>query len=76
MNIETKYSLGQTLWFMLNNLPVSDEVLSVGVIKTETSQKAEYSFKNYKSNNFCGNGHPVLPENKLFKTKEDLLKSL
>ena len=74
MNIETKYRIGEELWFMSNNLPQSDVVNTINLLKTTEKQNVEYSFKNYKRSN--GNGHPYFKENTLFKTKEELLKSL
>ena len=71
MTINTKYSIGDSIYSMYNNKVYHEHITSIltdtqinskGVIKTEV---------RYKTNNAR-----VLDEDKVFSSKEELLKSL
>jgi hypothetical protein len=73
MQITTKYSIGDEVWFMDNNRPVR---ANVGIVQTFASECAEtITYKVKKLPN--GNLDPVeLYESKLFPSKQELLASL
>ena len=72
MKIETKFDPGQTVWIMINNKPekcVIDEVIPGTRTKTFRYQDA-YTIIGYNKNS------PKFYEEQIFKTKEELIKSL
>ena len=71
MKIETKYNIGQEVWFMKENKPTKQVVGFVEIIAASTTSKSfiQYGLK------IEGSVERVV-ENKLFPTKEELLKSL
>jgi hypothetical protein len=69
MKIETKYNIGQVVWFMEENGPKSDVILGIEVNIYKEKVFIEYLFAN--------DSYPYgLIEADLFPTKEELLKSL
>lgn len=72
MKIETKFNPGDKVWMMDFNKPVEKEIHSVLV--GEITQKHRYQH-TYTFTGYDGNG-PKKYENELFKTKDDLIKSL
>ena len=69
MIIKTKYNIGEEVWFMEENEPTSDVILSIEINLYKGKQFIEYLFAN--------DSYPYgLNESELFSTKEELLKSL
>lgn len=64
MTIETKYNIGDEVWFTFNRNPISSIISSIEVIE---DGKIYYRMR-YGC--FC------LPEHQVFPTEEELLKSL
>jgi hypothetical protein len=74
MKIETKYSIGQEVWFMKHLVPTRDRVFEIRI--TKPTRKAASKIKiryGLKKSPFVAN--KVLEED-LFATKEELLASL
>ena len=72
MKIETKFDPGQTVWIMIDNKPkecVIDEVIPGKRARTFRCQDA-YTITGYNANS------PKFYEEQIFKTKEELIKSL
>lgn len=73
MTIETKYNIGDKVWFMHNNSVNSAIIIKIDFIiersmnDTSIHQHAWYSLYNY---------HSPYSEQSIFSTKEELLKSL
>lgn len=67
MKIETKYEIGQEVWFMYNNRPTSMRVMHIELYISSNKVKRQYIDKY---------GSYRVSEHKLFPTKEELLKSL
>lgn len=70
MTIETKYSLGQKVFFLLNN-----KVECYPIVKIEVAVDGGKKLVNYTLHNSLGRMKPI-SEDLLFPTKEELLKSL
>ena len=69
MTIETKYNIGDEVWFIEEGEPIKDEILSIEINIYKDSIFVEYLFAN--------DSYPYgLNESYLFPTKEELLKSL
>jgi hypothetical protein len=68
MNIQTKYSIGDTVWFMGKNKIVSGVVAKIQLLIFEGGQKEVYWF----------GAAPVkfIDSSLLFPSKEELIKSL
>jgi hypothetical protein len=67
MTIETKYNIGQEVWFEEENEPKSDVILSIEINIYKGKVFIEYLFAN--------DCYPYgLNESTLFPTKEELLK--
>lgn len=69
MTIETKYNIGDEVWFMDDLQPTSGEILMIDIERYKRMQFTKYTVA------LCD----VLTsfyEDKLFPTKEELLKSL
>lgn len=71
MKIETKYNIDDEVWLMKENKPTKRVVSFIEIIAASTTSKSfiQYGLK------FEGEVERVV-ENKLFPTKEELLKSL
>jgi len=74
MEIKTKYSIHDKVWFMFNNKPISGNISGVLFIKSinvcSWSSKLKYCVQTHlKQEN-------ELDEEQLFETKESLLKYL
>lgn len=77
MKIETKYNIGDTLYFLENNKVVTHEVLGVQI--TIDSYDNITTVCNYKQYPITAMGaNPPIPVNEkyAFLTKEELLESL
>jgi hypothetical protein len=75
MTIETKYNIGDDVWFMNNNIPCQDKIYGISCIKTKSSQSQSYCLEQYKRLKNC-EMRPFLIESQLFKTKKELIASL
>ena len=73
MIIETRYNIGDRVWFMHDNKVKSEIIIKIDVVIekdmncTGVHKSIEYSLFNYSR---------YYTEDKLFHTKEELLKSL
>lgn len=65
MTIETKYNIGDEVWFMYRDIPIKDKIIriTINIIKNDVCLL-------YETARF------VFSESDLFPTKEELLKSL
>jgi len=73
MNITTKYDKGDTVFYMENNRIMTgkiDEIFAISTSKFEISYRMEYKGSSTVM------AQPTYSEDKLFATKEQLLKSL
>lgn len=68
MKIETKYNIGDEVWFMFDGKPLSGKIARI----SEHTIKIEVRFKDGKDYLFCRE----IKGFNLFPTKEELLKSL
>ena len=68
MTIETKYNIGDEVWFIKDNKPQTMKVSYIEIIAASTVSKPciRYGFGNFER----------YTESLLFPTKEELLKSL
>lgn len=71
MTIETKYNIGQEVWFQKLYVPFCGNIYAI-------SLQEEHTVYHVKSNSKCRHDSFVatLEEHELFPTKEELLKSL
>lgn len=67
MNIETKYDIGQEVWFRKGHLVVKGTITDIFLFKNEWKIVIGYGINDYDH---------ALTESQLFPTKEELLKSL
>ena len=73
MKIETKYNIGDEVWFKHNNSAKSSKIIKIEITveismdNTYIDENTWYSLSNY---------HYCHTERTLFPTKEELLKSL
>ena len=76
MKIETKYDIGQEVWFMYENKPKIMKVWDI-TVEINTKFDGQYEYGTYHRAYYHDFGHhnKVL-EYELFPTKEELLKSL
>ena len=72
MTIETKYNIGDEVWFMNKNKACSDIITAVHIYRTETLLNTTYGFGNTIQTQIVS----TMKESDLFPTKEELLKSL
>ena len=70
MTIETKYNIGDEVWFILGNKARQGKILGI------TFEKMGHSIIGYYYNVQVGVSHGSFNEPDLFPTKEELLKSL
>lgn len=74
MNIETKFNVSGVVWFLENNIAKQESIYAI-----ETNSSFSYKVTTTITYVFLragGNSALRLEENKVFETKEDLLKSL
>jgi hypothetical protein len=70
MTIETKYNIGDEVWLLYNNKAVSSRIFRIEVkVDLRLSARIIYYLSGSNIDEFCS-------EDKLFRTKEELLKSL
>jgi len=67
MKIETKYSIGQTVYFLESNSVRNGRITKIFIETTE--DKTEVEYRNSDSQN-------IFEEIKLFKSKKELLENL
>lgn len=72
MTIETKYNIGDEVWFMQNNKICSDTITAIHAYRTETISHITYGFGTSIHSQVIA----IISERDLFPTKEKLLKSL
>ena len=70
MTIETKFDIGQEVWFILGNKARQGIILGI------TFNKVGHTLIGYHYNVQVGVSHGSFNESDLFPTKEELLKSL
>lgn len=68
MDIKTKYSIGDTIWFMRDNKPRSEKVLEIKIDLDRVKTSIRYQW-NYDNSIFVFEQHA-------FMSKEELLASL
>ena len=66
MEVNTKFNIGDEVWLVDANKVVKMPVTGVVITLEGDAQEVKYSFWN----------HNDIPENRLFKTKNELLESL
>lgn len=72
MTIETKYNIGDEVWFMNKNKACSDIITAIHTYHTETISNITYGFGKSIHSQIIA----ITNEQDLFPTKEELLKSL
>lgn len=72
MKIETKYNIGDKVWLIAKNEIVQLEIQSVSPYYCRSFQYIKYGFGRSNYTNLFD----LFEEEKLFPTKEELLKSL
>ena len=70
MTIETKYNIGDEVWFMNEGEPTSEKIVRIDVEQYEQKQFIEYTVI------LCDVILTSFYEEEVFPTKEELLKSL
>lgn len=76
MTIETKYNIGDEVWFMTNNKPTTMRVWDI-TIEIKTKFDGQYVYGDYYRIYYHDYGNKnTVKENNLYPTKEELLKSL
>lgn len=76
MNIETKFNLNDSVWFMKNNIPVNVIISAIEVFKVGSNQDSiTYNAKDIVSS-VSWLDHTKLHEGSLFSSKSKLMKSL
>lgn len=71
MKIETKYNIGQKVWFILKGKVVKD-VVDMIHIHIGGDENISYSFNGRRASGLF----EIIEESSIFPTKEELLKSL
>lgn len=79
--IEINYEAGETAWYMKNNKPAGSSIIGFKVICTYQGYNdggwgSERTFPIKKFYLVNRNPEIWLPDNELFKTKQDLINSL
>lgn len=67
MDIQTKYDIGDRVWYISSNKATDSDITGVNITVGEFEKTDIKYILHYDE---------LLPENKLFETKEKLLKSL
>lgn len=74
MKIETKYNVGQEVWFMEDNKVKNEEILKLSFIKDGTNESVIYYFFKIEYNML--KHERFISEQETFATKEELVNSL
>lgn len=72
MTIETKYNIGDKVWFMYDNSVRSATVIKIDVLIEKNKNRTSI----HKTISYGLFDYFKYPEDKLFPTKKELLKSL
>lgn len=72
MTIETKFNIGDKVWFMNENKVCCDEISAIHLHLYEDKQLFNYSF----GLNDCIQKYIQVDEQELFRTKQELLDNL
>lgn len=75
MTIETKYNIGDEVWFIKDNKVQSLKITQLNVLMSLLPKTDGYGCKINQVVDYS-NGKTVLAEYECFPTKEELLKSL
>lgn len=76
MNFKTKFNLNDRAWYMKTNKPTEVIISAIHIFEVGTNQShIKYNAKNV-TNSVSWLDHQNLFEEMLFKSKDDLLKSL
>lgn len=76
MTIETKYNVGDEVWFLKDNKATTMRIWDID-IRVRTAYDGEKTYGSYTRIFYYDFGcYNEIEENKLFPTKEELLKSL
>lgn len=76
MEFKTKFNVEDRVWYMKNNNPVEIVISSIDIFHVNTNQdRIKYNAKDV-INSVSWLDHVNLLDDMLFKTKEELLKSL
>lgn len=77
MTIETKYSIGDEVWFMHSESVVRDKICAIRIDSTEKSTTIHYTLNTVRKINGSADRFVIgRNESALFPTKADLLNSL
>ncbi len=77
MTIETKYNVGDEVWFVHSDSVVSDKISAIRVDSTEKSTTIHYTLKTARKINGSADCFVIgRNESHLYPTKADLLNSL
>lgn len=74
MTIETKYDIGDTVFYMDDNKVKSNKIDTITIERTTPKSIKGSVCSNYIR--YCGVGKFIKEEEEVFATKEELLKSL
>lgn len=75
MEIKTKFNIGDYAWCMKNNRPIKVRITSIEAFYGSSQGQIKYNAED-ALNPITWLDHANLFEDKIFKTKEDLLNSL
>lgn len=76
MNIETKYSINDDLYFINNYKITIKKIVEITVSVNEKQMKIVYGYYKYCNTTMGSNPLSYINETNAFFTKEELLKSL
>lgn len=76
MIIKTKYNIGDIVYIMYNNKIILGEVTGIIIIKSNNMSSWQDNYLRYCINGLPERREVEIEEDKIFKTKEKLLKSL
>jgi hypothetical protein len=69
MKIETKFNVGDEVWYMNNNLPSKRAVKAISIFRTKNDVRIKYLWDEYSDKEY-------VVERLAFASKEELLASL
>jgi len=75
MKIETKYSIGDKVWYMKNNFPLLTRVVRIQVDQIDYRDRL-IGIRYRVGILGLEHSESPIPESKIFKTKQELLDSL
>ena len=74
MEIKTKYSVNQKVWFIEDNKVKNEEILELTFSKDSSCESIFYYFK--EKENIMHNWKRMIEEKDVFSTKEELIKNI